>query len=146
MRVSIHLKVITYCLFTITLLACSSPNYQQGSYFSREIDASGKNPTYLKEGVYENSDFFVTNPYWQKYEKHRGLLVRGDRVIKPLTQDDVNEIRTILAQQARVAQERNKIESDKKIAFQKLEKEKNDKIVIDTNKIINDKIKGDEIQ
>lgn len=81
------------------LIGCGSPQYKTGDYFFRDIDASGKNPTYFKEGVYQGNDFFVVNPNWQKYEKQAGLLVRGQKVVQSLTQDDVLKIRDTLVSQ-----------------------------------------------
>lgn len=113
---SLIVKALITTTMSFVLIGCGTTQYKSGDYFFPSIFASGSDPHYKKEGTYLNSDFYVVTPKKQQIEMQAGLLVRNERVIQPLTQEDVSRIRAVLAQQANASAEleRTKIQKTQK--------------------------------
>lgn len=87
------MKLIIATLISLFLLGCGPISHKTGDSFYTDLFASGSNPNYRKEGTYNGMDFYVLNPYWKGHYNDSGLLVMNGKVVKSLSQSDVDSIR-----------------------------------------------------
>ena len=78
--------------FCFCVVSCGPIMHQKGDKFSENLWAKGKNPDYVKSGVYEGKDFYVLQPDFIGTHNNHGLLVSNGIVYQVLSENDVASI------------------------------------------------------
>ena len=90
------MKKIIFTLLTLVfcflVVSCGPIMHQKGDKFSENLWAKGKNPDYVKSGVYEGKDFYVLQPDFIGTHNNYGLLVSNGFVYQVLSENDVVSI------------------------------------------------------
>lgn len=129
----------------IALVGCSATKFDTGDNFYSDIWAGSNVPTYKKEGKYEGYDFYTVLPQMQQYQAQSGVLVKNETfirfdqtrnrevVVKPLTAEDVQTIRNLIANEK---QKQNETIDDFRASSLKIIKENNLKIIYEFGNFI----------